>query len=61
MLAELRRSLLRRWLVAFLAFSLLLVSLGLPQKLGDLDEDGLPTALDLVRLINHLTRSVQEL
>lgn len=29
----------------------------LPQKLGDLDEDGQPTVLDLVRLINHLNGS----
>jgi hypothetical protein len=28
---------------------------GLPQKLGDLDEDGVPTVLDLVRLINCRT------
>jgi hypothetical protein len=29
-------------------------AMGLPQKLGDLDEDGQPTVLDLVRLINYL-------
>jgi hypothetical protein len=32
-------------------------ALALPQKLGDLDEDGQATVLDLVRLINHIQTS----
>ena len=57
MLAAAKPSYHRRWLAALLALSFPFLSYGLPQKLGDLDQDGRATALDLVRLINHLNRS----
>lgn len=53
-----RRLLPRAILFGLLAFPLLLrpVSIrALPEHLGDLDEDGRPTILDLSRLANHLS------
>jgi len=41
-------------LLAFCWLGLLSSAWALPQRFGDLDQDGQPTVLDVVRLINHL-------
>ena len=55
-----RKDSLRRSVIAYCVLALLfclsfpLTLFALPQKLGDLDEDGQPTVVDIARLVNHL-------
>jgi len=49
---------LSRSLFALLSLLLAAATWALPQKRGDLDGDGLPTVLDVARIINHVTGAV---
>jgi len=45
----------KRWIASLLvAIVAISVAWGVPEKLGDFDEDGVATILDVVRLINHV-------
>jgi hypothetical protein len=57
--ACLQRTFNKPCLLILLAFTFCSqVLLALPQKLGDLDEDGQPTVVDIARLVNHLKGTV---
>jgi len=54
------RRVMSRWLVAMGCLWFLYTAAALPARFGDLDQDGQPTVLDVVRLLNHV-RNLQPL